>query len=119
MSFSLNGMGTLTDTVATGAWAPLLATDFETLTANAIVEGDRFAALAIKNTHETDSLYILLRDDGEAETAVGDAIEIEPLGALTLDCSDANGGAPPIAISVQGSGAETSYKIIATLARKF
>lgn len=115
--YALNGMAVRTNSVGT-AWADLTPNgSFATLTANALTANDRFAALAVKNTHQSQTLYVLLRAGGE--TATSAAIPLGPLASVTLDCISALGGTPPGTISLQGSGATTTYTVIATLARKF
>jgi hypothetical protein len=98
-------------------WSDKIATDFATLGTGTPAAGDRFESLVVLNTHASQTLFVLLRAGGSTTTA--NAVPVAAGAAITIDCSGADAGSAPLTVSFQGSGAATTYSIIATLNRKF
>lgn len=93
---------------------------FTSASANTITADDHFGKLAIRNDHSgSHVLYVFLRAVGVGTPDETTATIIRAGEALSLDCTAANGGAPPLTISVRASHAATPYRMVATLYRKF
>ena len=101
------------------AWVDLTPADFTSASDNTITSADHFGKIAIRNDHASHVLYVFLRAVGAGTPTVTTAVVIEGKEALSIDCSAANAGAPPLTISVRGSSGTTPYRMVATLYRKF
>ena len=98
------------------AWANLIPTQFKRLTAGAISAGDYVVDLSIKNTHATQTLYLLFRP--HANEAVTAAYPLGPGAELALsDLIWAANGSPITTIAVRGSGAGTTALLVCTFSR--
>jgi len=107
----MGGIGLYNVDVNNGAWTDVDITAFTSLTATALNPGSRIVDVSLRNTHATQIIYIMLKYSGaEAVTAgipvgAGETLNID--GLLLAD-----DGAQTYAVSVQGSGANTTGTLI-------
>jgi hypothetical protein len=117
--YSPNGIANRSASAGT-AWVDLTPlSGFTSASDNTITAADHFGKIAIRNDHASHTLYVFLRAVGAGTPTVTTAIVIEGKEALSIDCSAADAGGPPLTISVRGSTGTTPYRMVATLYRKF
>lgn len=107
------------DSIGDLDWTILDPGSFISVTSTDIEPTDTFAQLNINNTHETDTLYLLLRDDDAASTPTIDSIPIPAGTRLEMPCNLLNGGRGVRAISLRSESTDITVQIIAILGRSF
>jgi hypothetical protein len=110
--------GTLKLVVADDAWTAVDAEDFSSLTASALTAKDAFSSVTITNK-ETTEIYILLRDDGAADTLADDAITLAGGQIVIIPCNQLNNGFPIFSLSFLAEVDGSEIAIDAIFTRRF
>jgi|TARA_Y100000310_G_scaffold64982_1_gene60513 hypothetical protein len=114
--FEGTSFGSYQISTAPGAWTDIDGSNFDVLTgAPAPTAASAFVDVSVRNTHATQTLYVLLRTS--AAEAVADSAAIpagDTLAFSGLLSSGGAGGSNVLAMALQGSGGATTGQVIAS-----
>lgn len=108
----------LTATVDDLGWTAFSALDFSSLVSEGLTDKDAFSFVTVSGKSDTETVYILLRDDGDNETPAEEAIELLPGLTVQIPCNQLSNGKPVFFISLMATG-EVDVKVDAIFTRRF